>query len=304
MKLIRSLNNLKLTEPLCLTIGNFDGFHLGHQKIISNIKSLCAKHNYKSAILTFEPHPYSFFKKENNKKFRISSLSQKLQYIKDSNIDYAIILPFNSNLSQISANNFINEILVNKLNTKHIIIGYDFVFGKNRSGNINTLIDNSLNRYIVKQINVINKNNEICSSSNIRENIISGKIDIANNLLNKYFTINSRIISGQKIARNIGYKTANFIVPLNIIKPKYGVYHTKTFIYKLNKEYNSITNFGIKPTINNICHELCETHIPNFDSDIYNCKISTKFIKFIREEKKFNNIEELKEQISRDLSYI
>ena len=159
MKLIRSLNNLKLTEPLCLTIGNFDGFHLGHQKIISNIKSLCAKHNYKSAILTFEPHPYSFFKKENNKKFRISSLSQKLQFIKDSNIDYAIILPFNSNLSQISANNFINEILVNKLNTKHIIIGYDFVFGKNRSGNINTLIDNCLIKNRRKIIEIINDNN-------------------------------------------------------------------------------------------------------------------------------------------------
>ena len=304
MKLIRSLNNLKLTQPLCLTIGNFDGFHLGHQKIVKDLKSHCNKNNYKSAILSFEPHPYSFFKKENNKKFRISSLSQKLKFIKDTNIDYAIILAFNSNFAQISASDFINEILVNKLNVKHIVIGYDFVFGKNRSGNIETLINNSFNRYIVNQIDAININHEICSSSNIRENITSGEINIANNLLNKKFSIDSRIISGQKIARKIGYKTANFIIPSYIIKPKYGVYHTKTYIHKFNKEYNSITNFGVKPTISSSCKEIFETHIPNFDKDIYGHKISTKFVKFIREERKFSNLNQLKEQIAKDLYFI
>ena len=304
MILIRNLKNLTLTQPLCLTIGNFDGFHFGHQKIIKEVKNIADKNNYKSAILTFEPHPSSFFKKEQNKKFNISSIAQKLDFIRKNNVDYAIIIKFNNKLSQLSPNEFIEEILINKLNIAHLVIGYDFVFGKNRSGDINTLLQYKNHKFNVTQIKAISINNEICSSSNIRQKIISGNINIANNLLGNNFTINSRVIMGQKIARNLGYPTANFRICDNIIKPKFGVYITKTFIYKLKQEFNSITNYGVKPTIGNDNHEIFETHIPNFCNNIYNEKISTKFIEFIRAEKKFDNIDLLKKQIEIDIKSI
>jgi riboflavin kinase/FMN adenylyltransferase len=303
MILIRNLKNLILTQPLCLTIGNFDGFHIGHQKIIKEVKNIADKNSYKSAILTFEPHPSSFFKKEQNKKFKISSIAQKLNFIKKNNLDYAIFIKFNNQLSQLSPKEFIDDILIRKLNIAHLVIGYDFVFGKNRSGDISTLLKYKDDKFDVTQIKAISINNEICSSSNIRQKIISGNINIANNLLGDYFNINSRVIMGQKIASNLGYPTANFKISDNIIKPKFGVYKTKTYIYNLKQEFNSITNYGVKPTIGNN-NEIFETHIPNFSNNIYNEKISTRFIEFIRAEKKFDNIDLLKKQIEIDIKSI
>lgn len=302
MILIRNLNKTQIKDPLCLTIGNFDGIHLGHQKILKQVINEAKKNNLKSGVLSFEPHPYFFFKKEKLKNFKIFNLSQKINFIRNLDIDYLIILHFNQEFAQISANNFIENILIKKLNTKKLVVGYDFAFGKNRSGDFQTLKNYSLKSdFLVEKIEPLLINNQICSSSLIRENILNGNFMNCTEFLGKNFFINSPVLSGKRIANKIGFPTANQIPKKNIIKPKYGVYKTKTYIPSLNKKFDSITNFGVKPTFNNHKKELFETHIFNFSNDIYDQKITVEFIDFIRDEKKFNNIDELKAQIKRDV---
>lgn len=302
MILIRSLKNLQISRPLSLTIGNFDGFHLGHQKLLDEIKENAQKNNYKSAVLSFEPHPSSFFKKEKHNSFRISSLAQKLSFIKDYNIDYAIILPFNQALAAISAQDFISEIIVNKLNTKNLVIGYDFVFGKNRSGNID-LLESCHKKYgfELQKIEQLKINNHNYSSSNIRNQILQGNIELANQIIGKNFTISSTVQNGRKLGASINFPTANFFPKQHIIKPKYGVYKTTTYLPQLNKKFDSITNFGIRPTLQDNDAEIFETHILNFLKNIYGQKIYLEFIDFIRPEMKFDNLAQLKQQISADI---
>ncbi len=304
MHLIRSLKNVKIDRKLCLTIGNFDGFHIGHQEIIKKVKNIADSENMASAILSFEPHPRKFFKKEQNANFRINEVSQKIKFIKDYAIDYAIILNFNEKFSQITATEFLKEVIINKLNVKNLIIGYDFVFGKNRNGDIDFLKKNQ-EKYDFKltKINPFKKNHEICSSSLIREKISNSQIKEANELLTKNFTINGIVLHGNKLAKKIGYKTANFKAKSYIIKPLYGVYKSKTFIPHLNKTYDSITNFGIRPTILKNNQEFYETHIFDFKGDLYDKKISVELLSFIRKEQKFNSIDELTRQIKRDIAF-
>lgn len=302
MIFIKNLNQAQINKPLCLTIGNFDGIHLGHQKILKQVKNTANENNLQSGVLSFEPHPYFFFKKEKLTNFRIFNLSQKINLIKEQKIDYLIILQFNNNFAQITAEDFIKKILIDKLNLKKLIVGYDFAFGKNRLGNFHTLVKAAQeNNFSVNKIDQLTIDNKICSSSLIREYIMQGDFLNCSKFLGQNFYITSAVISGQKIARQIGFPTINLLPKKGLIKPKYGVYKTTTYIPKLDKKFPSITNFGIKPTINNQKKELYETHILNFNGDLYNQKIKIEFHDFLREEKKFANIDQLKTQIENDI---
>lgn len=306
MIVIRNLNLIKNPLPnLAITIGNFDGAHLGHLKIINQLKNIAQENSLKSAIITFEPHPLSFFQPQNNKNYRITSLSQKLKIFQDLNIDFVIVLKFNKNLSQISAQNFIEKILIEKLNSSAFIVGYDFTFGKNREGDYSFLknyIDEKRLKFKLEQVSKVEINNKICSSSLIRNLIKDAKIKQANQLLIKNFTISGIVNEGKKLGRTIGFKTANLLTKPHIINPKFGVYKSKTFIHHLNKNFNSITNFGIKPSVKNDLLANFETHIFDFDDNLYGKKISIELIDFIREEKKFSNLDELKKQIKNDIN--
>lgn len=300
MKIIRSLEQISKNHPaLALTIGNFDGVHLGHLAIINQVKKIAKEKNLSSAILTFEPHPAAFFKTKNNLDFRLTSLAEKLRIFKELKIDYVVILPFNQKLAEIEAEDFVKKIIIKKLHVCDLTIGYDFNFGKNRGGNFKMLEGFDLN---LKEISPVKIADKTCSSTNVRNLIIDGKIKEANEILGRNFLIKGLVITGKKLARDLGFATANLKSKPALIKPKFGVYKSKIFIHHLNKTFNSITNFGIKPTIDNIGAEpIFETHIFDFNQDIYGKKISVELLDFIRPEKKFSSLIELKKQIEADV---
>lgn len=307
MKIIR--NSSTPTTPLALTIGNFDGVHLGHLKIIDEVKKIAKEKNLASAILTFEPHPISFFNPAKSQDFRINSLAEKLKIFSKEKIDYVIILPFNKNFSEISASDFVQKILVESLNVKHLTIGYDFTFGKNREGNFKLLEEESRKfNFTLTEVLPVKNHEQTCSSSVVRKFINEGKIAEANKILGRNFTISGLVNEGKKLASQLGFPTANLITKPQLIKLKSGVYKTKTFIPFLKKEFLSITNFGLKPTTYDLrlttYNYLFETHIPNFSKNIYGKKIIVEFIDFIREEKKFASLDELREQIAEDIKKI
>ena len=306
MKIIRNLNQIKNSlPPLALTIGNFDGVHLGHLQILSEVKKIAKKQGLSSAILTFEPHPISFLKPDRPQDFRITSLSQKLKIFQEQEIDYVFALPFNKNLSEILANDFVEKLLVSSFNIKHLIVGYDFTFGKNREGNFNLLKDKSLEfGFNLSEISEIKNQQQTLSSSVVRKFLTEGKIIEANKILGKYFAVQGLVNHGQQLASKLGFPTINLKSKPHIIKPKFGVYKTISFIPHLKEKFSSITNFGIKPTIASGLLPVFETHIPNFSQDVYGKKIIVEFVDFIREEKKFSSIEDLKIQIKKDLEKI
>lgn len=300
MKIIRSLNKIAKTHPsLALTIGNFDGIHLGHLEIIDKVKKIANEKNIFSAVLTFEPHPASFFKIKNNLNFRLTSLAQKLRIFKELEIDYAIILPFNQTLANISANDFTQKILIKKLKVCELIIGYDFAFGKNRQGNFKMLENYDFNLHEISPKKI---NDKTCSSTLIRNLLTDGNIALANQILGRNFSVQGLVIKGKKLARQMNFPTANLKSKPHLIQPKFGVYKSKIFIPHLNKVFNGISNFGFKPTFNDIGLEpILETHIFNFNQDLYGKKIIVELTDFIRPEKKFSSLSNLKEQIETDI---
>ena len=306
MRLIRSLNQIKTALPkTVLTIGNFDGIHLGHLEIIKEIKRISKAKNLSTAILTFEPHPISFLRPDRPKDFRISSLAEKLRIFRELEIDFVIALPFNQALADIEAENFIYEILIKKINTQHLVIGYDFIFGKNREGNFRLLEEKSKElNFDLSEVSAIKAHDYTCSSTIIRHFIKVGDISSANQILGKEFSVSGLVNEGRKLANQLGFPTANIISKNHIIKPKFGVYKTITHIPHLSLKLPSITNFGIKPTLDEASIPLYETHIFNFSQNIYGKKIIVEFIDFIRDEKKFASLEELKKQIALDVAKI
>ena len=305
MKVFRGFNHPGIARSCALTIGNFDGVHLGHLEIVNQVKKIAKEKNLASAILTFEPHPIAFLRPDRPRDFSIFSLSQKLKFFAEQKIDYVIILPFNKKFSEISATDFIDKILVKALNIKHLTIGYDFTFGKNREGNFKMLEEFNLD---LSEVSPVKNHEQTYSSSIIRKLIAEGKIIEANQFLGKNFTICGLVNEGKKLAAQLGFPTMNVIAKPHIIKPKFGVYKTTTFIPHLNKKFPSITNCGIKPTTNALRLTpntyIFETHIPDFSQNIYGKKICVEFLDFIREEKKFASLEELKKQIERDVGEV
>ncbi len=310
MHLIRHLNQANRITPCALTIGNFDGVHLGHSTIINKVKQVAQEENIISAILTFEPHPISLFKPDLRHNFRINTLPQKLKIFRDFAIDDVIIAPFNQPFSELSAQDFIKKILVKSLNVKHLIIGYDFIFGKNREGNLQLLQEEAKCHGFKVSIVAAQQNSaEIYSSSLIRKLIREGRIKQANQYLGRNFKVSGLISHGQKIGNTIGFPTANLQAKPHIIKPKFGVYKIQIHLPHLQKNFDAIMNFGLRPTVSKFLFDeplrpLYEIHIFNFDEKIYGSlygkKIEVELLDFIREEKKFDSLDALKEQIRMD----
>lgn len=322
MHLIRSLvqidNKSKILPPLCLTIGNFDGLHLAHLRIIKETQKIATQKNLASGVLTFEPHPSKILNLNKKTDFRIFGNSQKIATFQGLGLNFLIILRFQKSLQEHTAEEFIEKILIQKLNVSHLVIGHDFTFGKNRCGNIATLENYSFGTTEISAIATlathssqkeneqhIENSSEIISSTAIRAAIANGEIKKASEMMGRKFKIDGRVINGKKLARKLGFPTLNLMAKPHIIKPKFGVYKTTVFIPHLQEKYLSITNFGIKPTIDNQGNiPIFETHIPNFSEEIYGKKVTIEFDDFLREEKKFSNIDDLRSQISLDLKRI
>lgn len=307
MQIFRGLKNIPDDIANCaVTIGNFDGVHLGHHQIINNVIKKAQESGLKSAIVTFAEHPIKLFAPKSAANFLIYSLSQKLKFLKQFEIDYLIILPFNKKIANISAKNFVKEILVEKIKAKELIIGYDFIFGKNREGNFEFLQKQAdeLNFNLSRTL-ALTENDEILSSTLIRKFIKAGELEKANKILGKEFEVEGIINQGNKNGHKIGFPTMNLHLKELQIAPKFGVYKSRIYIKHLDKEFNSVTNFGIRPTIDDDKSPLYETHIIDLDREKYGSfyykKIVVKLEKFIRGEIKFESFDELRDQIATDI---
>ena len=280
-----------------IAIGNFDGLHLGHQKVLKEARKKAKKDKIKFGLITFEPVPTMFFNK-NIKNHRINSMSQKIYFLKKNKLDFLIIINFNESFSNLSAEDFIKKILFEKLKCKYIFISQNFRFGKKRLGDIKTL-KNFEKKYAYKTLvtTPYKKQNKIVSSSLIRKIIQAGKIQEAEKLLGRPWTIEGEVIKGAQRGRVIGFPTCN--IKLNSYAlPKLGVYSVWVQIKDLKKR--GIANIGYRPTFNGRSL-LLEVNIFGIKKNLYNKILKINFIKFIRAEKKFKNINQLKTQIKKDI---
>jgi len=280
-----------------IAIGNFDGLHLGHQKVIYEARQKAKKFKLPLGVMTFEPVPVMFFSKKNND-HRINSLQQKKSQLKKLKLDFLIIIKFNKKFSSLTAEKFINQIIYKKTKCRYLYVSKNFKFGFKRHGNVQTL-KKFEKKYNYKNVitNPYKKNKKIISSTIIRKKIRSGKIEEINKLLNRNWCIEGKVIKGKKRGRKMGFPTCNMSLS-NYVTPKLGVYAVKVNYRNLKKQ--GIANIGYRPTFNGQSL-LLETNIFGINKNLYNKVISVSFKKFIRPEKKFRNFEHLKKQIKLDI---
>ena len=296
MKVTKGLKKAFSSHPTILTLGTFDGVHQGHRTIISKLTSESKKHDLKSIILTFFPHPRNIVSSKKIKS--INTIDEKIQIFSELDLDELIIQNFNKSFSEMGAEEFI-KLLVNNLNLKKIIVGYNHRFGKNRSADINVLKYFSMKYdFEVIEIKAFEVEKIKISSTKIRSAINDGNIDICNNYLGYNFNINGIVVKGKSIGKSIGFPTANINIAEEYkIIPKNGVYLVRCFFEK-NKFYGMM-NIGYNPTFGSN-EKTIEVNIFDFNRDLYNKKIRIEFLKFIRDEIKFANVEELQNQLIED----
>ena len=285
-------------KPSAAVIGNFDGVHRGHLEVLKNAKEFSSKSNLPLSVLTFDPHPREFFSKEKTN-FLLQTVLDKAEALSKNNIDYLINLKFDDLLSELSPEQFVEKVLSESLSLKHIFVGKDFKFGKDRAGDINSLKSFGLKYRIgLSSIKLKNQDGTSISSTKIRNNLKKGKIKEANELLGRPYMISGLVIEGDKRGRQIGFPTANISLG-KLIRPAFGVYAVLIEGIE-NKVLRGIANIGRRPTVNDR-GVLLEVNIFDFNEDIYGKKIFISLIDFIRDEKKFDGIENLKKQIVMDV---
>ena len=293
-------NNVKLNRNhlnSVIAIGNFDGLHLGHQKVLNEAKQKAKKKRLPFGVITFEPVPVMFFDKK-IKNHRINSLEQKKKMLKIFKLDFLIIIKFNKEFSSLSAEKFIEKIIYKKTKCKYLYVSKNFRFGFKRRGNIQTL-KKFEKLYGYKNIitKPFKKNNRIISSTIVRKKIRKGKINEVNKFLNRNWSIEGKVITGRKRGRKIGFPTCNLKLHSYVI-PRLGVYSVRVKSKYFIK--NGISNVGYRPTFNGQ-NLLLETNIFGINRNLYNKVISINFKKFIRPEKKFRDLKHLKKQIKFDI---
>ena len=297
MKIYKNANLNKKYHKGVIAIGNFDGIHLGHQKVINEARKKAKSKKLPFGIITFEPVPVMYFNSK-IKNHRINSLEQKKIQLKKLKLDFLIIIKFNKIFSSLTAEKFIEEIIYNKTKCSFLYVSKNFKFGYKRKGNIQTLKKyEKLYNFKSLITRPYKKNKKIISSTLIRKKIINGKIREANTLLNREWNIKGKVIKGRQLGRKIGFPTCN--LQLNdYIVPRNGVYAVQVKGSNFNKK--GIANVGFRPTFNGK-KLLLETNIFGIDKNLYNKEIDISFKKFIRREKKFKDLEHLKKQIKIDI---
>ena len=298
MNQINGIEDFLKIKPSIVTIGTFDGVHIGHQKILSKLVSEGKKSKLETIVLTFFPHPRKIL----NPSIQLSLLntqSEKIELFKSSGIDNLITQKFNKDFSEYSAEKYVQKILVNKLKIKKILIGYDHRFGKNRDAGIKELKTLGVKyNFDVIEISAKEKNNISISSTKIRNALFNGKLNIAKSYLGYDYKITGKVIQGNSIGRKIGYPTANLqVMDKDKLIPKRGVYLVYTKLE--NKVIHGMMNIGIKPTIKSKEGSI-EVHLFEWKKNIYNKSIDVFLKKFIREEKKFKSLDKLADQLKID----
>lgn len=294
---IKEYNNKKSV----VTIGTFDGVHIGHKKILERIIFNAKELNCESVVLTFFPHPRMVLQ-DNSVVQLLNTVNEKTLLLEKTGIDNLIIHPFNQEFSRLTAEEFVKEILVNQLNIRKIIIGYDHRFGRNRTANINDLIVFGKEYgFEVEQISAQEINDNAVSSTKIRNAILEGNINLANNYLGYNYFFSGIVVKGKQLGRTIGFPTANIKINEDYkLIPKNGVYIVKSNYDK--KTIFGLMNIGTRPTVDGT-NQTIEVFFLDFDKTIYDETLTIEIIEFIREEQKFDSLNDLKNQINEDKNF-
>ena len=299
IKIYKNFKILRKHQNAMILIGNFDGLHLGHQRLFKEAKKYKKKYNSKIGVVTFDPIPKMYFNK-NITNYRLSNLNQKSRYFSDYNVDFLINKKFDKKFSKISCDNFIKNILCKKLNADYIFVSNNFRFGNKREGNVKQLIkyEKIYNFKIIKPQPLLTRR-KVISSTLIRNFLQNGKLKKVNELLNRNWSVLGKVQKGRQLGKKFGFPTANIDIKDYVIA-KPGVYAVKVKIQKNNRYIKGIANLGYRPTFEQK-KILLEVHLFNFSGNLYNKLLSVEFLKFIRKEKKFKNVNQLKAQIKTDL---
>ena len=300
VRLYKNFDISKNHKGSIILIGNFDGVHLGHQKLFKLAKSYKKKYNLKIGVINFDPMPKMFFNKS-IKNFRLSSINQKLNLLNNLGVDFIVTKKFDKTFSKTKSINFIKNILSKKLKARFIFVSNNFRFGNKREGDVNLLIKNGKNyNYKVVKPKPLVASQKIVSSSLIRSFLEKGFLEKANKLLNRNWSIEGIVQKGRQIGKKIGFPTCNIDIK-DYVLAKPGVYAVKVLRKNNSKYLKGIANLGYRPTFSQK-KILLEVHLFNFSGNLYNKYLSVEFLKFIRREKKFKNVNQLRAQIKTDLS--
>ena len=299
MKLYKNFDISKNHKQSIILIGNFDGIHLGHQKLFKLANSYKKKLKLSIGVVTFEPMPKMFFNKK-IKNFRLSSINQKNKILESSGVDFMIIKKFDKNFSKVKSDFFIKEVLSKKLQAKYIFVSNNFRFGNKREGDVKQLIKNEkIYDYKIVKPQPLILGKKVISSTYIRLLLEKGSLRKANKALTRNWTIEGIVKKGRQQGKKIGFPTCNIDIKDYVIAMP-GVYAVSVKQKNSKKSLKAIANLGYRPTFNQK-KILLEVHIFNFSGNLYNKYLSVEFIKFIRKEKKFNNVNQLRKQIQSDL---
>jgi len=301
MKIFNNLNIPNVYKNSALAIGNFDGVHLGHQKVFNETKKIAKKNKIKFGVLTFTPLPVLFFNKK-IKNYRLTSEFQKLNFLKENKVDFVINMKFNKKFSRIEAIDFIKKIIYKKINPKLLAVSNNFRFGRNRIGDVNLLKKFSKKcNYILLNIKPFKNANAVISSTKIRKYLKRGNIILANKLLSRTWFIEGKVAKGKKLGRKLGYRTCNINIK-NYILPKNGIYAVKILIGNKKNIYGGVSYLGSRPTFRGK-EVFLETNIFGIKKNLYKKKLRVYFLKFLRPDRKFKSSKKLIVQMNKDVIF-
>ncbi len=303
--LLKVIRNISESEPLhntIITTGTFDGVHEGHRQIFRHMRELSEKSGQPTVVVTFHPHPRIVLKKEPEKLHLVSTIDEKISLINQTGIDFLVVLEFDMELAALSPEEFICKILIRKLGAKTVFVGYDHQFGKNQSGNKNTLKEVSCKHKLeVKEVSALSRQGQTVSSSLIRQQLEKGMVEAAAKNLGYNYRISGKVVKGNMLGRKIGFPTANIELQDKLkLMPGRGVYAVRVFAE--NQWHKGMLNIGKRPTLNT-SKATVEVHLFDYNANLYDEIITIEFIRFIREEKKFPNLDELGSQLHKDRKY-
>ena len=300
MEIYTDLNQFEVKRPV-VTIGTFDGIHLGHQKVIARLKNFAKLHNGESVIFTFHTHPRLVTSPDETSLRLLTTLREKTELLEKSGIEHLIVYPFNRDFANLTYHEFVEKILVEKLRTHCLVVGYDHKFGKNREGGFEYLQKCAEKYHFhIEKLDALLVDDDSVSSTKIRNALEKGEIEKANQFLGYRFTLHGSVVSGKQLGRKLGFPTANIeSSDKNKIIPGYGVYAVKVRLKQ--GEYNGMLNIGTRPTFNNNAdNRSIEVNIFDFTEDIYGQEITLEFVGKIRDEQKFSDMNHLAEQLVKD----